>query len=351
MNLERQALQFPCGPAPEVGDIREVAPGVLWLRMPLPLSLDHINLWAVEDGEGWTIIDTGMHTPETLLAWRRLLAADGPLGGRPLSRVLVTHMHPDHVGMAGWLIAEYGCELWMTFGEYMNCRMLVADSGREAPAEGIRFYTRAGWDAEAISNYRVRFGGYGRHIHPLPQSYRRLVAGQRLRIGEHDWRVVIGSGHSPEHACFHCPALKLFIAGDQVLPGISPNVSVFPTEPLANPLQHWLESLHLLRNEVPNDVLVLPAHNDPFQSLHARLEQLEGSHRRALERLWAELRLGPRRVVDLFGILFARRIDAELLPLATGECLANLNYLLGQGRVAVCEDAQGVAWYEAVGGD
>lgn len=351
MKPTRQTLQFPCGPVPEAGTVREVAPGVFWLRMPLPLSLDHINLWAVEDGDGWAIIDTGMHTPETLQAWRRLLAADGPLGGRPLSRVLVTHMHPDHVGLAGWLTGEYGCELWMTFGEYMNCRVLVADSGREAPVEGIRFYTRAGWDAEAISNYRARFGGYGRQIYPLPQSYRRLMAGQQVRIGEHDWRVVVGSGHSPEHACFHCPALKLLIAGDQVLPGISPNVSVFPTEPLANPLQHWLDSLHRLRNEVPDDVLVLPAHNEPFQPLHARLDQLDGSHRRALDRLLNELAREPKRVVDVFGALFARPIDDSLLPLATGECLANLNYLLHQGRISVSEDTQGVAWYRATGVD
>lgn len=351
MKNERLPLHYPCGPAPEVGSVREVAPGVLWLRMPLPLSLDHINLWAVADGEGWAVFDTGMHTPEALEAWRRLLAVDGPLGGRPLTRVLVTHMHPDHVGLAGWLTREHGCDLWMTFGEYMNCRVLVADSGREAPAEGVRFYIRAGWGSEAISHYRSRFGGYGRHIFPLSQHYRRLTHGQRLRIGEHEWRVVVGSGHSPEHACFHCPALTLLIAGDQVLPRISPNVSVFPTEPLANPMQHWLDSLALLRHELPDDVLVLPAHNEPFQPLHARLDQLDGSHRRALERLLSELAQGPKRVVDLFGALFARRIDAELLPLATGECLANLNYLLAEGRVEVSDDEQGVAWYQVARAD
>ncbi|MED5607470.1 MBL fold metallo-hydrolase [Pseudomonas sp. JH-2] len=345
MKFERIPLDYPCGPAPEPGASREIAPGVHWLRMPLPLSLDHINLWAVEDGDGWALFDTGMHTPASLDAWRALLGPGGALGGRRPTRLFVTHMHPDHVGLAGWLTREYGCELRMTFGEYMNCRVLAADSGREAPPEGIRFYRRAGWDDAAIAHYRARFGGFGKFIWPLPESYRRLRDGERIRIGRHDWRVVVGSGHSPEHASFHCPDLRLLVAGDQVLPRISPNVSVFPTEPEADPLGQWLESLAKVRREVPDDVLVLPAHNEPFQPLHARLAHLERGHQRALERLQELLAEGPKRAIDLFGALFARRIDQDLLALATGECLANLNYLVQRGRVTASEDAQGVAWY------
>lgn len=347
---ERQPLAYPFDSAPGVGELLEVASGVYWVRMPLPLSLDHINLWVVADGEGWALFDTGIHSEESLAAWRQLLAPGGPLGGKPVTRVFVTHMHPDHVGLAGWLTREYGCELWMTFGEYMNCRVLAADSGREAPAEAIRFYTRAGWDAQAISQYRARFGGFGRHIAPLPQSFRRLQHGQRLRIGQHEWQVVVGGGHSPEHASFHCPSLRLLISGDQVLPRISPNVSVFPTEPMADPMQQWLDSLARLRREVPDDVLVLPAHNEPFRPLHARLDRLDEGHRRALERLLVALEEGPKRVIDLFGVLFRRPIDGEVLPLATGECIANLNHLLHQGLVVVGEDEQGVAWYGAGSG-
>ncbi|WP_346727569.1 MBL fold metallo-hydrolase [Zestomonas insulae] len=344
---ERIPLVYPCGDAPDAGQVREVAPGVLWLRMPLPLSLDHINLWAVEDGDGWAIFDTGMCTADTRDTWRALVAADGPLGGRRLTRIFATHMHPDHIGMAGWLTRKFSCELWMTRGEYMTCRVLVADTGREAPAEGIRFYRRAGWDNEAMETYCARFGGYGKHISPLPQSYRRLQGGQVLRIGAHDWQVVIGSGHSPEHACFYCAELNLLISGDQVLPRISPNVSVFPTEPHADPMGEWLESLAKLKRELPDDVLVLPAHNDPFEGLHARLDRLDSGHRRSFERLLQSLSEAPKRVVDVFGALFARPIDAELLPLATGEALANLNYLVQRGAVSVSEDAEGVAWYRA----
>lgn len=344
----RVPLVYPCGDAPAVGMVKEIAPGVLWLRMPLPLALSHINLWAVRDGEGWAIFDTGMHTTATVDAWQVLVGEGAPLGEQGPSRVLVTHMHPDHVGMAGWLTRMHDCELWMTRQEYLNCRVLAADTDCEAPIEGVDFYRRAGWDEAALEHYQKRFGGFGKMISPLPQRYRRLRDGQVLRIGDHDWQVVVGAGHSPEHACFYCAELKLLISGDQVLPRISSNVSVFPTEPLADPMHDWLESLGKLRQQIPDDVLVLPAHDDPFIGLHARLNHLEGSHLRALDRLQTLLaEEGPKRAVDVFPALFARKIDHGLLSLATGESLANLNYLVERGRVVVQADAEGIAWYVA----
>ena len=257
-------------------------------------------------------------------------------------------MHPDHVGMAGWLTRKFGVRLWMTRLEYLTCRVMVSDSGREAPPEGTDFYRRAGWGAAAIESYRLRFGNFGKYIHTLPDSYRRLQDGEELRIGEHLWRVVVGNGHSPEHACLYCPALKLLISGDQVLPRISSNVSVYPTEPDANPMADWYASLAKLKREVPDDVLVLPAHNECFRGLHARLDSLHKGQDRALERLRRALGGEPRRAVDVFTALFARPIaetDLNLLSMATGEGLACLNYLL-QRREIDCEiDAQGVAWY------
>lgn len=342
-----EPLRYPCGDAPEPGIGHEVAPGVFWLRMPLPLSLDHINLWAVRDGADWALFDSGMDTPQTQTAWRQLLASGGVLGSGRAARLFVTHMHPDHVGLAGWLNREFGSELWMTQTEYLNCRMLAADTGRSAPEEGVRFYRAAGWDDAAIARYQERFGGFGKMISPLPQGYRRLREGDSVRIGEHDWQVWTGTGHSPEHACFYSPDLHLLIAGDQVLPRISPNVSVFPTEPLADPLGDWLQSLTRFRQSLPDDVLVLPAHGEPFRGLHARLDRLLDGHARGLQRLQTRLAEGPRRAVDLFGALFARPIGADLLSLATGECLANLNYLLHRGGVAVERDEEGVCWYRA----
>ncbi len=309
-------------------------PGVLWLRMPLPYALAHINLYALRDGDGWAIVDTGVQTPPSLAAWRKLLGTGGALADAPLTRVLATHMHPDHIGMAGWLTRRFNIRLWMTRLEYLTCRTLVADTGREAPEDAIRFYEQAGWPAEALDTYRARFGGYGKQIYALPDSYRRMVDGERIRIGEHVWRVVIGRGHSPEHACLVCEDLGLLISGDQVLPRISSNVSVFPTEPDADPLGDWLRSISRLRHELGDDLLVLPAHGEPFRGLHARLDRLASGHARGLERLRRTL-AEPRRVIETFGALFARPIDiaSENLSLATGESLAHLNHLLGLGEI------------------
>jgi glyoxylase-like metal-dependent hydrolase (beta-lactamase superfamily II) len=344
--LSRPTLDYPCGDAPAPGTAVEVAPGVLWLRMPLPFTLDHINLWALRDGDRWAIVDTGMQMPEVVDAWRKLLAPGGALEDG-VSRVLATHMHPDHIGMAGWLTRRYDCRLWMTRLEYLHCRVLVADTGREAPEEGIRFYRQAGWDDDALETYRTRFGRFGKSVYALPESYRRIRGAEVVRIGDHDWRVVVGTGHSPEHASFWCPDLKLLISGDQVLPRISPNVSVFPTEPDADPLNGWLRSLARVRETVPDDVLVLPAHNDPFVGLHARLAYLDQGHRLSLDRLRRRL-AEPRRVVDVFGALFGRAIDTPaLLALATGESLAHLRYLVQRGEASVSRDAEGVDWYQA----
>ena len=345
------SLVYPCGEPPLPSQTREIAPGVLWIRMPMPFDLDHINLWALSDRgaddaePGWTIVDTGVQTLDTATAWGHLLAPSGALAGGRVTRVMVTHMHPDHVGMVGWMTRRFDCRLWMTRLEYLNCRVLAADTGREAPEDGIRFYRRAGWTEDDIENYRARFGGFGKMIHRLPDSYQRLSDGQRLQVGANEWRVVVGTGHSPEHACFHCPELKLFITGDQVLPKISSNVSVFPTEPDADPLGDWLASIEKIKREVPDDVLVLPAHNEPFRGLHERLDHLAGGHQRSLERL-RDCLDEPKRAIDVFSALFRRAIsDPHLLSLATGESLAHINYLLRRGEVVVDKVAGGAAWY------
>jgi len=343
----RPLLVYPFATKPEAGtgEAMAVAPGVLWLRMPLGGPLQAINVWALRDGEGWTIVDTGMRTNETATGWRA--AFEGALGGLPVTRVICTHMHPDHVGMAGWIIRKFpGARLWMTRLEYITCRMLAADTGREAPEDGLRFYRAAGWEEGAIENYRTRFGGFGKGLYPLPDSYHRITDGDSFRIGNHEWRVVVGCGHSPEHACLYCPELKLLISGDQVLPRISSNVSVHPTEPEADPLTDWITSLAAVKAAVPDEVLVLPAHNEPFHGLHLRIDHLIRGHERGLIRL--ERRLDqPKRTVDLFGALFARTIGPELLGLATGETLAHLNCLWRRGLARPEIDAEGVAWWRA----
>ena len=343
--VPKPTLVYPFEGPPARGLTTEVAPGVHWIRMPLPYALNHINLWALDDGDGWTLVDTGVRNDETALVWRELFA-NAP-DKRPLGRVIVTHMHPDHVGMAGWLTRKFGVRLWMTSLEYLSCRVMVSDSGREAPPDAVEFFHRAGWSAAAIESYRARFGNFGKHIHPLPDSFRRLDDGEEFAIGANTWRVVVGTGHSPAHACLYCPALKVLISGDQVLPRISSNVSVHPTEPDADPMRGWLASLAKLKREVPDDVLVLPAHNECFRGLHARIDALAAGQERSLERLRRSLQ-EPRRAVDVFGALFARGIgeaDVPLLGMATGESLACLNYLVHRDEAVREADADGVAWY------
>lgn len=334
---------------PAAGASLEVTPGVIWLRMPLPITLNHINLWAVQDEGGWAVFDTGMCNEASTQVWRHWWSEAA--GSGPITRVFVTHMHPDHIGLAGWITRKFNCRLWMTRLEYLSCRVLVSDTGREAPAEGVNFYRRAGWSETALETYRARFGNFGKYIHPMPDSYRRINDGERLRIGAHDWEVIVGSGHSPEHACFYCAELKLLISGDQVLPRISSNVSVYPTEPDGDPMRDWLDSLAKIRQRVPDDVLVLPAHNDAFRGLHARLDYLAVSQERTLQQLLRKL-AEPCRVVDVFSTLFGRAIveaDTQLLSMATGEALACLNHLLYREQVDCHLDAQGVAWYVARG--
>lgn len=326
----RARYDYPCGDPPEPGTSREIAPGVRWVRMPLPFSLKWINLWLLEDGDGWTVIDTGIPNSETKAHWRSIFASD--LDGKPVKRVIVTHMHPDHVGLAGWMTRKFSCELWMSRLEYISCRMLVADTGREAPDAGVAFYRAAGWEQVDLDRYVARFGGFGRAVTQMPDAFHRLSDGDVVEIGGRDWRIVMGCGHSPEHACLYQPELNVLISGDQLLPRISSNVSVFPTEPEADPLADWLASCGKLKAAVPADVLVLPAHNEPFIGAHKRLDALVEGHETAMRRVLSRLEQ-PRRAIDLFPAMFARTIGPDELGMATGETIAHLNCLRRRGLV------------------
>lgn len=338
-------LQYPCA-APGPHQASEVAPGVKWLRMPLPgAALDHINVWAIEDGPGWTLVDTGLQCDAAAAAWTDVL--ENVLGGKPVTRVIVTHMHPDHVGMAQWLTQRFACPLWMTRLEYLSCRSRTADSHNAVPAGRTDFYRAAGWSAGMVDANRHRFNTLGTHLGELPDSYQRMRDGQEIVIGERPWQVVTGAGHSPESACLYSPQLRLFISGDQVLPRISSNLSVYPTEPDEDPLGDWLASLIKLQQRVPGDVLVLPGHNDCFRGLHRRLADLRSSHERALLRLQDAL-VQPCRVIDVFDALFKRPVpvsDGLRLMLATGEGIAFLNHLMALGLATRQMDSHGVHWY------
>jgi len=308
------------------------------------MQLNHINLWLLEDEGGWTVVDTGIKDSVTADAWKQLF--EGAMGGRPVKRVIVTHLHPDHVGLAGWLVKRFDVSLWMTRTDYLLCRSLVADSGQQAPEEGVRFYRAAGFSEEQIEEYKARFGMFGRGVYRLPQSYRRMQDGERIAIGGRVWEMVVGRGHAPEHACLWCRQENLFISGDQILPRISSNVSVFPTEPDGNPLQDWLDSCAKLRALLPEDALILPSHNEPFRGAPRRLTELIDTHEQNMKKLVA-LCAEPRRAVDVFPALFRSRITSGNYGMATGESIAHLNCLMARENIRRNTDAGGVAWYEA----
>ncbi len=337
------ALEYPPGNSPEPGQSIEILPGLLWLRMPLPFLLGHINLWLLRDHSGWTIVDTGLFTSTTRKLWPEVL--EQQLNGDPITRILVTHLHPDHVGCAGWLAERCAAPLWMSRQEYLLCRVLVADTGKPAPREGIEFYTAAGFPQQAVERYEESFGMFGKVVSPMPQSYNRLYDGMQLRIGDHCWEVVMGNGHSPEHACLFSEELNTLISGDQILPTISSNVSVFPTEPNANPLDDWLRSISRLKKRLPKDVLVLPAHGRPFRGVHARLDQLRQEHEAGLDQL-RQLGREPIRSLDTFSSLFNSKINDGNLIMATGEAIAHLNYLVHAGEMESKRDENGVRWYQ-----
>lgn len=322
----------------------QIVPGIDWLRMPLPFSLGHINLWLLDDGDNWATVDTGVCIEDSKQVWRDVF--DRVKAGRPLSRVIVTHLHPDHVGCAGWLCDQFEAPLWMPREEYLLCRILVADTGRPTPDAGLDFYRAAGFEEQQLGYYQKMFGMFGKYVSHVPESYRRVRAGEQFFIGEYQWQVLVGRGHSPEHACMYCEDLNLLISGDQLLPTISSNVSVYPTEPEADPLRDWLESLSALKDNIPGDVLVLPAHGKPFRGAHERLDALIAEHGECLDNL-LKICAEPRRAVDVFPALFKAKITEQNLIMATGESVAHLNYLINQGALLVDEDTHGVHWYVA----
>jgi glyoxylase-like metal-dependent hydrolase (beta-lactamase superfamily II) len=339
-----KGLTYPLGRrAPAAGEVIPLADGVGWARLPIPGSLQHINVWILRDGEGVALVDTGLDIAPCREAWEAVF--EGPLSGLMVTRVIVTHFHPDHLGLAGWLTSRFGVALWMTRAEWLFGRLLASDVRDAPPAEAVSHWRAAGWSDERIATERDKgWGRFASVVSPIPVGFIRLEDGESLRIGARDWRVVTGSGHCPEHACLVDEAGGLMIAGDQVLPRITSNVSLSLSEPEADPLGEWLASIEKLK-QLSDDLLVLPSHGEPFRGLHARLDALAAGHCDRLDALHGTL-AEPRRAVDCFGTLFARHIDDNMMGLATGEALAHLRRLEVAGR-AVREERDGVYWYRA----
>ncbi|MBF9032753.1 MBL fold metallo-hydrolase [Rhodobacterales bacterium HKCCE2091] len=333
-------LSFPLTEPPEPGTAAEIADGVLWCRLPLPMRLDHVNVFALDDGDGWTVVDTGLDWKRCREAWEALLS--GPMAGKPVTRVIVTHHHPDHIGLAGMFI-DRGAELWTSRTAYLMTRMLVLDEEALPSERSLDFWRGAGMAPGMLEKRaQERPFNFADIVAPIPAGYRRIAAGDTIEAGGRTWDVLTGHGHAPEHLTFWARGEPLVIGGDQLLPSISPNLGVYPNEPLDDPVGAWMDSCRALLPAAEPDQLVLPGHKLPFRGLPARLVQMIDNHVEALDRLRAHL-AEPRTAVDCFRPLFGREIDESAFGLALGEAVAHVNHLYLRGE-AVRERREDGAW-------
>jgi glyoxylase-like metal-dependent hydrolase (beta-lactamase superfamily II) len=326
------ALTFPHKAPPPPGEVLEVAPGVLWVRLALPFRLDHVNVYLIEDGAGWAVLDTGLDNAPTRAAWEALLA--GPLAGRALTRILVTHFHPDHMGLAGWLCGRFDLPLLMSQTEYLVSLTVHLDPGALNSEPYRSFYREHGLDADTTE--RLLTGGhrYLRMTSGLPRTFRRLIAGETLRIGSRLFEVLTGGGHAPEQVMLYCRAEHLLICADQVLAKITPNISVQAMDPEGDPLGIYLRSLASLRRDIPEHALVLPGHNLPFVGLRARIDELCEHHEVRCQLIADACRKAPCTAAELVPVVFRRTIDdPHQMGFAFSEVLAHVNYMLREHRL------------------
>jgi glyoxylase-like metal-dependent hydrolase (beta-lactamase superfamily II) len=380
-NAQESELSYAFGDAlPGRGRTLPVAEGIRWLRMRLPFALDHINLWLLRDHEdtpagrreGWAVVDCGIDNEGTRDAWEQVFATE--LQGLPVLRVICTHMHPDHIGLAHWLTARWQCRLWISATDWNAARVASTGIGDAHSGHGAAdFYARHGMnDPVALAELRARANVYASMVRKVPDQFRRLMDGSRLRIGANEWRCIAGYGHAPEHIALHCadidgapeapaapppqggaaglgtarrPAGTL-IAGDMVLPRISTNISVYDTEPEANPLPLYLESIEAMRS-LPADTLVLPSHGKPFTGLHRRIDQLLRHHEDRCAEVLQACAAAPCSAADLLPVMFKRELDTQQTTFALGEAVAHVHALLAAGRLREVRQGDGVLRYAA----
>ena len=357
-NAQESALHYPHGdtlPAP--GRTLALAPGVRWLRMALPFALDHINLWLlrdVQDGiEGWTIVDCGIANDATKALWEQIFANE--LQGLPVLRVVCTHMHPDHIGLAQWLCERWTtpqreCRLWISSTDWNAARLASLGLTEGFGGEGAaRFFALHGLtDPESLAKVRGRNNYYASMVPAVPGRYRRLMDGMVLTVNGRAWHGIAGYGHAPEHIALHCPELGVLISGDMVLPRISTNVSVIDIEPEGDPLPLYLRSIAAMRS-LPADALVLPSHGKPFTGLHERIGQLLQHHEDRYAEVLQACAEAPCSAADILPVMFKRKLDLHQTTFAMGEAIAHLHALAGQGRLRAATGADGVLRYRAAG--
>jgi len=332
--------------SPEPGQPFEVAEGVYWLRMPLPIALDHINLWLIKDNDDtWTIVDTGYDAPECKAVWEQVF--DSFFRPELVSKIIVTHFHPDHIGLAAWLAHRCDVPILISRGEFEHYHSIIhrdADAFKKTTA---LFANEVGFDEKTAAAFSSFFSNSEKQdkARVKREMCEFIAQDDEITIGQHQWRVISGNGHSPEHSCLYCAELDVLISGDQAIARISSNISVYPSNPNANPLKDWLNSCEKLRDIIPAPTLVLAAHQEPFTNISHRMQTLIDDHHQDLVRLRTAL-VEKLNTVEARGVLFNRPLNPIETVLATGETLAHINYLLHEGEVSAELNNDGVAYYQ-----
>ncbi len=325
-------LDYPVATPPPPGAVLRIAPSILWLRMPLPFALDHVNLWLVDGADGWTLVDTGYGDTPTRELWERHIADS--LRGLPIVRIVATHCHPDHLGNAEWLAKRFGCAVTTTHGEFLSAHAICDERAAHAPADTCELFRMHGMPAADLAPLRARGNHYRRGVPSLPATYDRILHGDTVHAGDLDFQVIVGHGHSSEHASLHSAAAGVLISGDMLLPRISTNVSVWPADPNGDPLGRFLHSLAGFET-LPAATLVLPSHGLPFRGIAPRIAQLRAHHDARLAELVAAIdeAATPVSAADVVPVLFRRPLDVQQRFFAMGEALAHLNHLWRHGRI------------------
>ena len=350
MNALEQRLQYPFADRlPASGDSMEVAAGVRWIRMTLPFALDHINLWLLRDEidgrDGWSVVDCCISREEAKAQWEAVFATQ--LEGLPILRVIVTHMHPDHIGLAWWLCEKWNAPLWISATDFNAARLASQSTTGFGGAAAADFFASHGLtDPESIEKIRARASYYPGMVPDVPRRFRRMQDGDEIAIGGRSWRCIAGYGHAPEHISLYCGELRTLVSGDMLLPRISTNVSVYDVEPESDPLKQFLGSIDRF-TPLPADTLVLPSHGKPFRGLHERVRQLHEHHEARLSEVMDACRAAPRSAADVLPVLFKRALDLHQTTFAMGESVAHLHALWHAGRLKRTRDAQGIWRFSA----
>jgi glyoxylase-like metal-dependent hydrolase (beta-lactamase superfamily II) len=328
----QETLLYPFSAPPDIGKAIEIAPGILWARVPLPFRLNHVNVYLIEDGDGWAIIDTGLDYEGGRTAWEALIA--GPLAGRPVTRIIVTHFHPDHIGLAGWLCEKFNAPMLTAQTAYLGCLNVALRPGNLMDGPYRDFYLRNGFDVETMEQINTVGHAYLWKVAPLPLTFSRIVEGDVLTIGGRDFAVVTSEGHAAEQIMLYCESAKLFFAADEVLAKITPNVSVWPVDPDGDPLGLYLRSINDIKARIPDDVLVVPGHQLPFYRLHTRCDELVVHHDARCEMISEACKAQPRSAAELVPVLFSHiQLDAHQMGFAFSEVMAHVNFMLRRGEL------------------